>query len=126
MDELEDEDFLSGMRDSQEGEANRGLNAGSLLSGSFGKAFLETEGDYYSIMPFGADPPVPHIPPVNITSNGLYNQVLIILYSAPFWISSLKIIRLFNHSALFAPLEKKKCLVLKLSDNVDFERFLGT
>ena len=99
MDELEDEDFLSGMRDSHDGssEANRGLNAGSLLSGSFGKAFLETEGDYYSIMPFGADPPVPHIPPVNITSNGLYNQVLIILYSALFWISSLKIIRLFNH-----------------------------
>ena len=26
---------------------------------------------------------------------------------------------------MFAPLEKKKCLVLKLSDNVDFERFLG-
>ena len=50
------------------------LNSDSRLRGGFGCAHLETEGDYYSTMPFGADPPVPHIAPVNITSNGLYNQ----------------------------------------------------
>ena len=44
------------------------------LKGSFGQATLESEGDYYSIMPFGPEPPVPHIQPVTITSRGFYNQ----------------------------------------------------
>ena len=71
MEDLDNEDFLNGAADSED---SSGLNAGSLLKGTFGNAHLESEGDYYSIMPFGADPPVPHIQPVAITSNGLYNQ----------------------------------------------------
>ena len=43
------------------------------LNGQYGKATLSSEGDYYSIMPFGPEPPVPHIHPVTITSRGYYN-----------------------------------------------------
>ena len=45
-----------------------------LLEGSFGKAGLTTEGDYYSTMPFGPEPPVPNIQTVTITSRGFYGQ----------------------------------------------------
>merc|ERR1712088_673482 len=43
------------------------------LNGQYGKATFSSEGDYYSIMPFGPEPPVPHIHSVTITSRGYYN-----------------------------------------------------
>ena len=43
------------------------------LNGQYGRATFSSEGDYYSIMPFGPEPPVPHIHPVTITSRGYYN-----------------------------------------------------
>jgi len=45
-----------------------------LLEGSYGKAGLSSEGDYYSTMPFGPEPPVPNIQTVTITSRGFYSQ----------------------------------------------------
>merc|ERR1711915_971032 len=44
------------------------------LDGKFGASSLSTEGDYYSTMPFGPEPPVPFIPPVSCTQRGFYNQ----------------------------------------------------
>merc|ERR1712060_942514 len=39
------------------------------LEGKFGNSSLSTEGDYYSTMPFGPEPPVPYIPPVLFCSS---------------------------------------------------------
>ena len=44
------------------------------LEGTFGMAGLGSEGDYYSTMPFGPEPPVPNIQTVTITSRGFYGQ----------------------------------------------------
>merc|ERR1711892_1558022 len=44
------------------------------LEGKFGVSSLSTEGDYYSTMPFGPEPPVPYIPPVSCSQRGFYNQ----------------------------------------------------
>merc|ERR1739838_734126 len=44
------------------------------LEGKFGNSSLSTEGDYYSTMPFGPEPPVPYIPPVSCSQRGFYNQ----------------------------------------------------
>jgi len=44
------------------------------LEGKFGASSLSTEGDYYSTMPFGPEPPVPYIPPVSCSQRGFYNQ----------------------------------------------------
>ena len=44
------------------------------LEGKFGNSSLSTEGDYYSTMPFGPEPPVPYIPPVSCSQRGFYQQ----------------------------------------------------
>ena len=44
------------------------------LEGGYGKAGISNEGDYYSTMPFGPEPPVPNIQTVTITSRGFYGQ----------------------------------------------------
>ena len=44
------------------------------LDGKFGASHIPAEGDYYSTMPFGAEPPVPFIPPVSCTQKVFYNQ----------------------------------------------------
>jgi histone-lysine N-methyltransferase MLL3 len=44
------------------------------LEGAYGAGSLPTEGDYYSTMPFGVEPPVPHIPAVSVNQRGFYNQ----------------------------------------------------
>jgi len=45
-----------------------------VLEGKYGAGSLSAEGDYYSTMPFGMEPPVPHIPPVSLNQRGFYNQ----------------------------------------------------
>jgi len=45
-----------------------------VLEGVFGHSGVVTEGDYYSTMPFGQEPPVPHIPPLSVNQRGFYNQ----------------------------------------------------
>ena len=45
-----------------------------VLEGVFGHAGVITEGDYYSTMPFGQEPPVPNIPPLSVNQRGFYNQ----------------------------------------------------
>ena len=49
------------------------MQAGS-LDGKFGVTCIPSEGDYYSTMPFGHEPPVPFIPPVSCSQRGFYNQ----------------------------------------------------
>merc|ERR1719245_2280972 len=44
------------------------------LDGKFGVTCIPSEGDYYSTMPFGHEPPVPFIPPVSCSQRGFYNQ----------------------------------------------------
>ena len=44
------------------------------LDGTFGCGGVISEGDYYSTMPFGVEPPVPHIPPLSVNQRGFYNQ----------------------------------------------------
>merc|ERR1719264_1718730 len=44
------------------------------LEAKFGNSSLSTEGDYYSTMPFGPEPPVPYIPPVSCSQRGFYQQ----------------------------------------------------
>jgi len=44
------------------------------LDGKFGFTSLPSEGDYYSTMPFGQEPPVPFVPPVSCSQRGFYNQ----------------------------------------------------
>merc|ERR1712226_906112 len=44
------------------------------LEGKFGSSSMGTEGDYYSTMPFGPEPPVPYIPPVSCSQRGFYQQ----------------------------------------------------
>lgn len=44
------------------------------LQGSFGKAFIPNHGDYYSVMPFGPDPPVPDLKFLTNNHKGFYNQ----------------------------------------------------
>ncbi len=47
---------------------------GRLESDGEGKVRVSEEGDYYNVMPFGKDPPVPDIHKVNITTRGFYKQ----------------------------------------------------
>ena len=49
------------------------MQAGA-LDGKFGVTCIPSEGDYYSTMPFGHEPPVPFIPPVSCSQRGFYNQ----------------------------------------------------
>merc|ERR1719300_2137887 len=44
------------------------------LDGKFGATSIPSEGDYYSTMPFGIEPPVPFVPPVSCSQRGFYNQ----------------------------------------------------
>lgn len=44
------------------------------LQGSFGKAFIPNHGDYYSVMPFGPDPPVPDLKYLTNNHKGFYSQ----------------------------------------------------
>ena len=44
------------------------------LDGKYGSANIPAEGDYYSTMPFGSDPPVPVVAPVSCSQRGFYNQ----------------------------------------------------
>merc|ERR1719189_2779045 len=49
------------------------MQAGA-LDGKFGVTSIPAEGDYYSTMPFGAEPPVPFVPAVSVSQRGFYNQ----------------------------------------------------
>merc|ERR1711892_407453 len=50
------------------------IHSGGPLEGKFGKCTISSKGDYYSIMPFGLEPPVPYIPPANCSQRGFYQQ----------------------------------------------------
>ena len=45
-----------------------------LVDGKFGVTSIPAEGDYYSTMPFGPEPPVPFVPAVSVSQRGFYNQ----------------------------------------------------
>merc|ERR1711963_32483 len=44
------------------------------LEGKFGNSSLSTEGDYYSTMPFGPEPPVLYIPPVSCSQRAFISK----------------------------------------------------
>ncbi len=50
------------------------LTLGKLERDSDGRLRVPEEGDYYNVMPFGRDPPVPSIQRVNFTTRGFYKQ----------------------------------------------------
>ena len=54
---------------SKENEAQK-----CVLEGVFGSGGVIGEGDYYGTLPFGQEPPVPHIPPLSVNQRGFYNQ----------------------------------------------------
>ena len=54
---------------SKENEAQK-----CVLEGGFGHGGVIAEGDYYGTLPFGLEPPVPHIPPLSVNQRGFYNQ----------------------------------------------------